>query len=102
MSKTEKLNEEQVFKQELDDKEMVTVTGGMEPNNPNATNSPILNLDPDTDNCVQSDHRDIYGGDGFPNCAASVEDGSYCRRNDACTVLAVNYKNMTDCWVSHA
>ena len=83
MSKTEKLNEEQVFKQELDDDELEAVAGGAE-----GTGDP--------NNCNNAHRRDIYGGDGFPNCAATVEDGSHCNTNDACVYFSVRYKGMKD------
>lgn len=51
-------------------------------------------LDDDLHNCTQSLDRDIYGGKGFPNCAATVEEGSLCGENDACMSVAVNYQNM--------
>lgn len=44
------------------------------------------------DNCVVQQKRDIYGGGGFPNCAATVGDGSRCVSNDACVTGAVNYE----------
>lgn len=50
----------------------------------------------DTNNCVNSFYRDIYQG-GFPNCAATVEDGSWCGTNDACVSTAVHYKGMEEC-----
>ena len=82
MSKNEKLNEEQVFKQEISDKELENVSGGS-----------IFDF---CDN--NSFHeRDIYSGDGFPNCANTVEDGSFCDTNDACYSFAVTYTNMVDC-----
>jgi hypothetical protein len=81
MSKIEKLNEEQVFKQALDDDELETVAGG----------------DADSDeNCYQYLWRDIYRN-GFPNCAATVEDGSWCSSNDACLSQSVDYENMKKC-----
>ena len=46
--------------------------------------------------CVKGDKRDIYKN-GFPNCAATVEDGSWCWTNDACYDAAVVYKGMKEC-----
>lgn len=89
MSKTEKLNEEQVFKQEVSDDELEAVAGG----------APGTG---DKNNCNNAHRRDIYGGAGFPNCAATVEDGSLCNTNDACLYLSVRYKGMTDCTKAHA
>ena len=45
-------------------------------------------------NCVQNHYRELYGGRGFPNCAATVEENSNCRDNDACTRNAVVYTDM--------
>ncbi len=47
--------------------------------------------------CVISEYREIYAGNGFPNCAATVEDGSWCGDNDACVFDAVKYDGMRDC-----
>ena len=53
----------------------------------------------DTNNCVEVHYRDIYQG-GFPNCAATVEDGSWCGSNDACTSDAIRYQGMENCFAS--
>ena len=50
--------------------------------------------------CVNDYYRNIYGGRGFPNCAATVEDGSWCGSNDACTVDEVIYTFMENCFLS--
>ena len=50
----------------------------------------------DINDCVKSYNRDIYKG-SFPNCAATVEEGSWCDTNDACTVSAIIYKGMENC-----
>jgi hypothetical protein len=47
-------------------------------------------------NCSREEKRSIYLG-AFPNCAATVEDGSWCSTNDACVKVSVNYQGMTDC-----
>jgi hypothetical protein len=88
MSKTEKLTEEQIFKQEIADDELETVAGGKP-----GTGDP--------ENCNNAHRRNIYGGDGFPNCAATVEDGSHCGTNDACWSLSVSYKGMKECNKAH-
>ena len=82
MSKTEKLNEEQVFKQEVSDDELDAVSGG---------------VGSDAD-CSGNVERDIYGGAGFPNCTMSVEDGSMCFKSDACFAGPASYYNMKDCF----
>ena len=101
MSKTEKLNEEQVFKQELDDDELEAVAGGGGAFAKGGTGEDPEAWDKDSDHCVNHHYRDIYDG-GFPNCAATVEDGSWCDTNDACTFTAVNYQGMNDCTKAHA
>lgn len=94
MSKTEKLNEEQVFKQALDDDELDAVAGGRD-----FTGSE----EKDDTNCINVALRNIYGGDGFPNCASTVEDESWCDRNDACHSIAVVYvDSLESCWKAHA
>ena len=47
-------------------------------------------------NCVQIVRRYIYAHK-FPNCAATVEDGSLCSSNDACYQSAVDYIDLKDC-----
>ena len=47
-------------------------------------------------NCVQMARRYIYAHK-FPNCAATVENGSLCSSNDACYQTAVDYIDMKDC-----
>jgi len=47
--------------------------------------------------CVQRHYRPIYGGHGFPNCASSVEDGSWCDKNDACLGISVRYTGRQSC-----
>ena len=53
----------------------------------------------DVNDCHISYYRDIYKG-GFPNCAATVEDGSWCDKNDACTLNAIRYQEMEGCYLS--
>jgi hypothetical protein len=89
MSKTEKLNEEQIFMQEVDDGELKTVTGGEV-----CENGQWFEKDR---NCTKMETRRIYGGKGFPNCAATVEEGSWCGYNDACTWKAVVYTDTKRC-----
>lgn len=51
--------------------------------------------------CKRSLYSDIYWDEwhqqGFPNCASTVEDGSWCVNNDACYGGAIIYRNMGDC-----
>jgi hypothetical protein len=58
--------------------------------------APDMQRDDNTTNCANFHHRPLYGGN-FPNCAATVEDGSWCERNDACYNEAVIYDGRTDC-----
>ena len=41
--------------------------------------------------------QNIRKPDGSMNCAATVEDGSWCKKNDACYTDQVNYYGMDDC-----
>jgi hypothetical protein len=84
MSKTEKPNEEQVFKQEVADDELEGIAGGGCEDGAWHDNYY---------NCPKIDTRNIYKG-GFPNCAATVEKGSWCGYNDACEWQAVVYEGM--------
>lgn len=53
--------------------------------------------DEDQSNCTKYQKRSMYGGSGFPNCAATVEDGSHCCTNDTCYNVAIDYQGLTDC-----
>lgn len=86
MSKIEKLSEEQVFKQELADDELVAITGGDTENDD----------EEDQNNCLLYLWRNILRG-GFPNCAATVEEDSWCDTNDACFSQSVDYESMKRC-----
>ena len=81
MSDEMKKKEEAVFAQELNDEELKAATGGRCDNNSSGQN------------CTSDGMRDIYWG-GFPNCAATVESGSWCWSNDACESFDVRYYNM--------
>lgn len=102
MSKTDKLSEEQVFKQELDDNELAAVSGGSQAalERCDLLAEAAENTYGTIDNCTQIWERDITGGDGFPNCAATVEENSFCNINDACYSDAVKYMEMKNCWKS--
>lgn len=97
MSSTEKLNEEQVFKQEASDDELEAVSGGG-----NSAGDEFGSWHKNSDNCTKMDTRNIYGGKGFPNCAATVEEDSWCGYNDACIMEAVAYQGMETCVKAHA
>ena len=74
--------EDEVLAQELSPEELAAVAGGGDPSDVNCT--------------TQVYGRNIYYG-GFPNCAATVEDGSWCGQNDACINISVIYKFMSHC-----
>jgi acetyltransferase-like isoleucine patch superfamily enzyme len=103
MSKTEKLSEEKVFKQEVADDELQAVSGGSYGSCGGAASASqtVPSWDADQNHCVKDHYRNIHEG-GFPNCAATVEDGSWCGSNDACHHDAVLYKGMDDCSKAHA
>ncbi len=92
MSDEQKAREDEVFDQELSADDLDAAAGGNW-----VDGGP---KDDDWQNCVNHDYRQIYGGKGFPNCAATVEDGSHCESNDACFIQAVQYrgiKSTVDC-----
>lgn len=68
--------EDEVLAQPLSPDELEAVSGG--------------DQDADPANCARYFERNIYLG-GFPNCAATVEDGSFCYENDACYHVSVCY-----------
>ena len=92
----EKKKEEGVFGQELSMDELDAAAGGNAGEAGAEWVGSLLSQDDDPNDCTQSDKRSIYGGGGFPNCAATVEDGSRCASNDACVAGAVRYTGM-DC-----
>ena len=73
--------EKEVFDQEVEKEELSEVNGGK-----------LFGH-----NCDKTHHRDIYGGKGFPNCAATVEDGSWCGSGDACEMVAIVYDDIEGC-----
>ena len=79
--------ESEVFKQDLSMEELDAIAGAADPPDPSKP-------DVDRDNCYRGERRNIYGGNGFPNCAATVEEGSLCGTNDACVSFAIKYTNM--------
>ena len=83
--------EREVFEQAISVEELEAVTGADKGN---------------YYNCVKENLRTITGryweggilyNTGFPNCAATVEDGSLCNDNDACYSCAVVYQDMKEC-----
>ena len=74
--------EDEVLAQPLSPEELEAVSGG--------------DQDDDRANCVGYSERNIYLG-GFPNCAATVEEGSFCASNDACYHSMVGYYILQEC-----
>lgn len=74
--------EDEVLAQPLSPDELEAVSGG--------------DQDDDRVNCVRYSERNIYLG-GFLNCAATVEDGSWCDSNDACYHSMVSYYILVEC-----
>ena len=74
--------EDEVLAQPLSPDELEAVSGG--------------DQDDDRINCVRYSERNIYLG-GFPNCAATVEEGSFCDSNDACYHSMVSYYILVEC-----
>ena len=94
----EKKRQDNVLGQELSAEELDAVAGGKSSHNEGCyKSSTSYQEEEDKSNCIKSSKRNIYGGAGFANCAATVEDGSHCKTNDACYTLAVDYQGMTDC-----
>ena len=77
---------ENILKQKLSDDELLLTSGGL---------CGFAGHCPDnaSNNCTELHHRDIYGGAGFPNCAATVGYSSWCWSNDACYSNQVVYDN---------
>ena len=88
MSEERKAKENEVFDQELSVEDLDAAAGG------------AGSGEEDPNNCIVCDKRNIYGGNGFPNCAATVEDDSWCGDNDACLMSAVDYQGMKHCPIS--
>ena len=81
------VKEGDVFSQEISADELESVAGG-------------ISMDSNTNNCERWWKRNIYGGNGFANCAATVEDGSWCDNSDACNDMAVRYTGIKGCFIS--
>lgn len=81
--------EDDVLGQELSADEMAAATGGKH----DGCNSTMNECWNNVARMIQG----MPGHRGFPDCAATVEDGSMCDTNDACWVSAVIYSNMEDC-----
>ena len=87
MSENEKARDNEVFAQSVSLDDLDAVSGG----------NFLHDEDYDSGNCIQTSFRHIRRGNGFPNCAATVEDGSWCDYNDACHIDSIRYTGMKDC-----
>ena len=86
------MSEDKVFQQKVSQDELENVSGG------SLLKRNAHKLSEFSYTCVDNSTRmSIYGGNGFPNCAATVEDGSWCERNDGCFNNSVHYEDMVDC-----
>ena len=94
MSDEQKATENEVFNQELSMDDLDAAAGGFYGAAAAMQAGLDAAKDDDRSNCDNYDIRQIYGGGGFPNCAATVEDGSWCVTNDACRSQAVEYKDI--------
>ncbi|MCR5626611.1 MAG: hypothetical protein K6F99_04780 [Lachnospiraceae bacterium] len=86
----EERKEEEVFSQEVSDEETEGAAGG------NFVDDIVDDIKKYATDCVEAFTRDIYEGK-FPNCAATVENGSHCFKNDACLATAVRYYKLKYC-----
>ena len=107
MSDQEK-KEQEIMNQEMSKDEMETVAGGLPPFMHGTCGEPSGKL---MDEHCYSSHMDTkcYGElhvengrpfrnpDGSVNCAATVEDGSWCGTNDACYDKQVAYMGIHNC-----
>ena len=87
MSENEKARDNEVFAQSVSLDDLDAVSGG----------GLWHDDDHDSNNCIQTSFRQIRGGNGFPNCAATVEDGSFCNYNDACIIDSIRYLGLKEC-----
>ena len=94
-------NEKKVFSQEVNKDDLRATAGGAwyDVLNGGPHDKEVCGV-PQQENCIQHNERNIYGGKGFPNCAATVGDGSRCGMNDACVHEAVYYYNMEGCAIA--
>ena len=84
--------EEVVFAQKMSSEELSAVTGGEAPGCWQGSRRDCLlqlyrhiGMDPYDDNI------------GCPNCANTVQDGSWCSDSDACFSMAIIYRDLTVC-----
>ena len=82
-----------VFGQNVSEEELAGTSGGICGLNGTDCGAPSAEQ---IHHCITDWSRSIYDG-GFPNCAKSVEDGSWCGSNDACYIYDVQYYDMQGC-----
>ena len=86
--------EEEVFRQEVSFEELELVASGNEIDTTKDCTQ-VYSEDWKT-RCTSEWYRSIVNPQ-FPNCAATVEEGSWCNDSDACWRTAVVYTGMIDC-----
>ena len=91
-----KYSEKDVFAQYLSDDELEEISGGLCGLNGSGGDDCSWTQYENKNMCTSYERRDIrlYG---FPNCAATVESGSWCWSNDACLGSQVVYYDMHSC-----
>ena len=86
--------EKEVFSRDVSEEELAAASGG-DKEIPCGIGVTVCSNNANY-SCIYHFFRNIYEG-GFPNCAATVEDGSWCIDNDACYGSEVCYTEMKDC-----
>ena len=86
---SEEQRERDVFDQELSVDDLDAAAGG--------SVTYWYAKDKDENHCTEVHERQFYLAGGSIDCAATVEDGSWCIKNDACNTDAIVYQGMTDC-----
>ena len=99
--------EKEVFAQEVAPEELEVVSGGTAipecgkiARETPACGKTAQHWDDDENACTRDHYRAIGGGDGFPNCAATVEESeryNSCAYVDACRLDTLEYQGMTIC-----
>ncbi len=84
--------EKELFEQEVSEEELEAVNGGYGLCGRTSENE----LFDKVSEKIKETAINIYEG-GFPNCAATVDDGSWCGSSDACYGAEVKYIGMQDC-----
>ena len=92
------MTKEDILENDLNDKELKEASAGANSDGTQRCQALLYTyIDEDANNCVNAQYRWIYKP-SFPNCAATVEDGSHCLENDACYgANAIQYRGMDDC-----